>query len=97
MAKQANQGLTLPVIPAQKKGGIGVVYQETTNAVSEIFGGVGELATAARVLGQNAKAQAAMSRMETSVEILKTLEVEASGVEALVAADHLVAYICAKR
>lgn len=97
MSKAKEATITLPQVPAQKKGGIGIVYKETTNAISEIFGTVGELATAGRVLGQNAKAQAALSRIETSQEILKQLGVESSGVEAMVAADHLVDYICAKR
>jgi hypothetical protein len=89
----ASTTITLPAIAEPKKGGIGIVYKETTNAVSEIFGTVGELAAAGRILGQNAVAQAAMARIETSQEILKTLGVESSGVEAMVAADHLVKFI----
>lgn len=99
MATKAQQAqtITLPTIPEVKKGGIGIVYKETTNAIGEVFGTIGELATAGRVLGQNAKAQAAMARIETSQEILKTLGIESTGVEAMVAADHLVKFICNNR
>lgn len=93
----AKETITLPAIPEVKRGGIGIVYKETTNAIAEVFGTVGELATAGRVLGQNAKSQAALSRIETSQEILKTLGIESTGIEAMVAADHLVKFIVNNR
>lgn len=93
MATEQNNSIQLPPIAEPKKGGLGMVYSETTGAVGEVFAAIGTLASAGRMLAQNAEGQAAISRVETSHELLKAIGVEATGVEALVAANHLVAYI----
>lgn len=82
----------LPVI-APSKGGISVVYSESTKALGEIFGTLGTLATAGRMLAQGAEEQAALTRIENSRELLKAAGIEATGIEALVTANQLVAYI----
>jgi hypothetical protein len=80
--------------PVQRKGGLSSVYTETTNAISESFGAIGELASAARQLSQQASASASMARVEGSLELLKTMNIEdVQGVEAIVLAQSLTAYI----
>jgi hypothetical protein len=80
--------------PAEKKGGLGSLYTESTHSVSELFGAVGNLATAGRMLGQQAVATAAQSRIESSVELLSSLGISnVEGIEALVLSTKITAYI----
>ena len=61
---------------AKKSVGIGAVYSATTGTVVTVFNSVNTLASAGRMLAQNAEVQAMISRVESSNSLLDAMGVD---------------------
>jgi hypothetical protein len=67
----------------KKSSGIGAVYSSTTGTVVTVFNSVNTLASAGRMLAQNAEVQAMISRVESSNALLETMGVDTEKLEAV--------------
>ena len=85
--------LNIPSPLQNKSTGLSAVWRETTGAIAVTASTLGTLSLAGQHLAKNAEMQAAISRLESSTAALKAIGIEASGVEAVVNAQELVAYL----
>lgn len=82
----------------KEEKGFGYVWGQSTHAIGETFGAIGELATTGRQLAKKGKAAAVASRIESSQEICGLLNIETdNAMDDLLTAEAIVDYICSKR
>ena len=95
----SNQDLinTLNSQASAPESGLGHVWRNTTHAIGETFGTVGELATATRELAMKGTEAAVYSRIEGSKELCDLLEIEAKGIDALLVSEAIVNYVTSRR
>jgi len=67
----------------KKHSGIGAVYSSTTGTVVTVFNSVNVLASAGKMLAQNAEVQAMISRVESSNSLLETMGVDTGELNAV--------------
>lgn len=67
----------------KKSNGLGAVYASTTGSVAQVFRSVETLASAGKLLAQNAEVQAMITRVESSNSLLETMGVETKELKAV--------------
>ena len=67
----------MSTIPTNKKKsyGIGAVYSSTTGSIATLFSSIETLASAGKMLAQNAEIQSMISRVESSNTLLEAMGV----------------------
>lgn len=97
MVAASNATTALQAATPEAKKGLGLVWGSVTGAIGSVAGAVETGASALDQLAQTGLYSTVQGQIEGAQDLCKSLNIEASGPEALMAADAIVDYVTSRR